>query len=185
MIVGADAAKDREVLETSDNLYRNYRLRRVYYSAFSPIPDASRALPPLAPPLLREHRLYQADWLLRFYGFSVDDIVPPDAPELPMDLDPKTAWALRHRDQFPVDVNRAEREILLRVPGLGVRNVERLLELRLVKTLRYDDLVKLRVPMKRVAPFIITADHRPRADAETSQLRRTQVATAQGDLFGT
>ncbi len=185
MIVGADTAKDRDVLETSDNLYRNYRLRRVYYSAFSPIPDASRALPPLAPPLLREHRLYQADWLLRFYGFSVDDIVPPDAPDLPVDLDPKTAWALRHRDQFPVDVNRADRETLLRVPGLGVRNVERLLELRLVKTLRYDDLVKLRVPMKRVAAFIMTADHRPRADAETARLRRTQVATAQGDLFET
>jgi len=185
MIVGADAAKDRDVLETSDNLYRNYRLRRVYYSAFSPIPDASRVLPPLAPPLMREHRLYQADWLLRFYGFTVDDIVPPDAPDLPMDLDPKTAWALRHRDQFPVDVNRADRETLLRVPGLGVRNVERLLELRLVKTLRYDDLVKLRVPMKRVAPFIITADHRPREDAETSDLRRTQVVPAtQGDLFG-
>ncbi|TDU28079.1 putative DNA modification/repair radical SAM protein [Panacagrimonas perspica] len=184
MIVGADAAKDRDVLETSDNLYRNYRLRRVYYSAFSPIPDASRVLPPLAPPLMREHRLYQADWLLRFYGFTVDDIVPLDAPDLPADIDPKTAWALRHREQFPVDVNRADRETLLRVPGLGVRNVERLLELRLVKTLRYDDLVKLRVPMKRVAPFIITADHRPRADAETANLRRTQITATQGDLFG-
>ena len=184
MIVGADAAKDRDVLETSDNLYRNYRLRRVYYSAFSPIPDASRVLPPLAPPLMREHRLYQADWLLRFYGFTVDDIVPPDAPDLPMDLDPKTAWALRHRDQFPVDVNRADPETLLRVPGLGVRNVERLIELRLVKTLRYDDLVKLRVPMKRVAPFIITADHSPRADVETTALRHTQTTSTQGDLFG-
>jgi len=184
MIVGADAARDRDVLETSDNLYRNYRLRRVYYSAFSPIPDASRVLPPTAPPLMREHRLYQADWLLRFYGFTVDDIVPLDAPDLPADLDPKTAWALRHRDQFPVDVNRADREMLLRVPGLGVRNVERLLELRQHKTLRYDDLVQLRVPMKRVAAFIVTADHRPRADAETAMLRRAQVTTSQGDLFG-
>jgi putative DNA modification/repair radical SAM protein len=185
MIVGADAARDRDVLETSDTLYRNYRLRRVYYSAFSPIPDASKVLPPTAPPLLREHRLYQADWLLRFYGFTVEDIAPPEAPDLPTDLDPKTAWALRHREQFPVDVNRAEREVLLRVPGLGVRNVERLLELRQHKTLRYEDLVRLRVPMKRVAPFVITADHRPRADGETTALRRHQVETAtQGDLFG-
>jgi putative DNA modification/repair radical SAM protein len=185
MIVGADAARDRDVLETSDNLYRNYRLRRVYYSAFSPIPDASKVLPPTAPPLLREHRLYQADWLLRFYGFTVEDIVPPEAPDLPTDLDPKTAWALRHREQFPVDVNRAERETLLRVPGLGVRNVERLIDLRQHKTLRYEDLVRLRVPMKRVAPFVITADHRPRAEAETVALRRHQVETAtQGDLFG-
>src|SRR5690606_26955123 len=145
-IVGADAARDRDVLETSDNLYRNYRLRRVYYSAFSPIPDASRLLPPAPPPLAREHRLYQADWLLRFYGFSVEDIAPPEAPDLAEDADPKTAWALRHREQFPVDVNRADRELLLRVPGLGVRNVERMLDLRRHRRLRYEDLVRLRVP---------------------------------------
>jgi putative DNA modification/repair radical SAM protein len=184
MIVGADAAHDRDVLETSDTLYRNYRLRRVYYSAFSPIPDASSVLPPTAPPLVREHRLYQADWLLRFYGFTVEDIAPPEAPDLPADLDPKTAWALRHREQFPVDVNRADRETLLRVPGLGVRNVERLLELRVHKTLRYEDLVRLRVPMKRVAPFIVTADHRPRADVESAVLRPAVAGDAQGDLFG-
>ena len=184
MIVGADAAHDRDVLETSDNLYRNYRLRRVYYSAFSPIPDASSVLPPTAPPLMREHRLYQADWLLRFYGFTVEDIAPPEAPDLPTDLDPKTAWALRHRERFPVDVNRADREILLRVPGLGVRNVERLLELRAHKTLRYEDLVRLRVPMKRVAPFIVTADHRPRADVESEALRPGLRSGGQGDLFG-
>ncbi|MCC2656853.1 MAG: putative modification/repair radical protein [Panacagrimonas sp.] len=184
MIVGADAANDRDVLETSDTLYRNYRLRRVYYSAFSPIPDASSVLPPTAPPLVREHRLYQADWLLRFYGFTVEDIAPADAPDLPMDVDPKTAWALRHREQFPVDVNRADRETLLRVPGLGVRNVERLLDLRAHKTLRYQDLVRLRVPMKRVAAFIVTADHRPRADIESSALRPSVRSDAQGDLFG-
>ena len=183
MIVGADAAHDRDVLETSDILYRNYRLRRVYYSAFSPIPDASSALPPTAPPLVREHRLYQADWLLRFYGFTVEDIAPIDAPDLPADLDPKTAWALRHREQFPVDVNRADRETLLRVPGLGVRNVERLLQLRAHKKLRYEDLVRLRVPMKRVAPFIVTVDHRPRADAESSALRPSVRSAVQGDLF--
>lgn len=184
MIVGADSARDRDVLETSDILYRNYRLRRVYYSAFSPIPDASSVLPPAAPPLMREHRLYQADWLLRFYGFSVEDIAPPEAPDLPTDVDPKTAWALRHREQFPVDVNRADRETLLRVPGLGVRNVERVLALRTHKRLRYEDLVRLRVPMKRVAPFIVTVDHRPRADIESAALRPGVRSGTQGDLFG-
>lgn len=184
MIVGADAARDRAILETSTNLYQNYRLRRVYYSAFSPIPDASSALPLSAPPLKREHRLYQADWLLRFYGFSVEDIAPIDVPDLSMDVDPKTAWALRHREQFPVDVNRAERETLLRVPGLGVRSVDRLIELRRHKTLRYEDLMQLRVPMRKAAPFIITSDHRPRADAESSAVKRAIVAPRQADLFG-
>ena len=137
MIVGADGASDRRILESSSNLYGNYRMRRVYYSAFSPIPDATKALPLQAPPLIREHRLYQADWLLRFYGFSVEDIAPVDAAEnLPLDLDPKTAWALRNRSLFPVDVNRAARETLLKVPGLGVKTVDRLIALRRHKTLR-------------------------------------------------
>ena len=183
MIVGADSAGDREILETSTNLYQNYRLRRVYYSAFSPIPDASKALPLLAPPLVREHRLYQADWLLRFYGFTVEDIAPPEVPDLALDIDPKTAWALRHREQFPVDVNRATREVLLRVPGLGVRSVERMLELRRHKSLRYEDLTRLRVPMKKAAPFIITVDHRPRKQPESTTLRAAMAPARQGDLF--
>jgi predicted DNA-binding helix-hairpin-helix protein len=180
MIVGADDASDRAILETSVNLYQNYRLRRVYYSAFSPIPDAPRSLPSASPPLMREHRLYQADWLLRFYGFSVEDIAPAQQADLPLDVDPKTAWALRNRHRFPVDVNRAEREDLLCVPGLGVKTVDRLLELRRHKTVRYEDLVRLRAPMRRVAPFVITADHRPRQDAESTVLR---PKLRQGDLF--
>ncbi len=104
MIVGADAASDQTILDTSANLYGSYRLKRVYYSAFSPIPDASRALPLGAPPLVREHRLYQADWLMRFYGFDVDEIVDEAAGMLSLDIDPKLAWALRHRDRFPLDV---------------------------------------------------------------------------------
>ena len=128
MIVGADAANDGDILRTSSNLYGNYRLRRVYYSAFSPIPDASSKLPLQAPPLQREHRLYQADWLLRFYGFDVDEITPQTANGmLDLDIDPKMAWALRHPERYPVDVNKAPREMLLRVPGLGTRNVERIL----------------------------------------------------------
>jgi putative DNA modification/repair radical SAM protein len=188
MIVGADAASDRDVLETSVNLYNNYRLRRVYYSAFSPIPDASKTLPLVAPPLVREHRLYQADWLLRFYGFSIDDIAPQDAQaNLDLEVDPKTAWALRNREQFPVDLNTAPREKLLRVPGLGVKTVDKLVDLRRHKRLRFEDLTRLRVSSRKVAPFVITIDHRPRAESDTdsAQLRNTLTATRprQADLF--
>ena len=110
---------------------------------------------------MREHRLYQADWLLRFYGFRVDEIATESAPNLDLDLDPKLAWALRNRALFPADVNKASREILLRVPGLGVRNVERILRARRHTRLRLADLLRLRLPMKKVLPFIIAADHTP------------------------
>ncbi len=154
MIVGADASDDRRILGTSATLYGSYQLKRVYYSAFSPIPDASRALPPAAPPLMREHRLYQADWLMRFYGFAHDEIVDADDGMLALDIDPKLAWALRHRERFPVDLNRAPKEMLLRVPGLGVSSVDRLLQARRARTLRLDDLARLRVPLKKVLPFV-------------------------------
>jgi len=173
MIVGADAASDRDVLASSTNLYANYQLKRVYYSAFSPIPDASSSLPLKAPPLMREHRLYQADWLLRFYGFGVEEITPDgESPMLSLDIDPKLAWALRHRDLFPVDINRAAKESLLRIPGLGVRNVKRILQLRKLQPLRLDDLARLRAPLRKMMPFIITADHTPGLrDEDTSTLR--------------
>ncbi|MBB1471699.1 putative DNA modification/repair radical SAM protein [Luteimonas sp. MC1782] len=186
MIVGADAASDRDVLETSSTLYTSYRLRRVYFSAFSPIPDASRALPLRPPPLLREHRLYQADWLMRFYGFEVGEIAPPGADGmLDLDIDPKLAWALRHREQFPVDLDTAPREMLLRVPGLGAKTVHKLLVMRRHRRLRYDDLVRLRVAMGKVSPFICTPDHRPRGDVESVVLRAAMAAPPrQPDLFG-
>src|SRR5690606_35587531 len=131
MIVGADPASDREVLETSSTLYASYGLKRVYFSAFSPIPDASRALPLRPPPLMREHRLYQADWLMRFYGVEVGEVAPPgNDGMLALDIDPKLAWALRNRAQFPVELDTAPREQLLRVPGLGVKTVRRLLAIR-------------------------------------------------------
>ena len=127
MIVGADEANDDLILGRSENLYGNYQLRRVYYSAFSPIPDASARLPLQKPPLMREHRLYQADWLMRFYGFNREEIVSGGtAGMLDLGIDPKLAWALKNRDRFPVDVNRADREALLRVPGLGTKSVEKL-----------------------------------------------------------
>ncbi len=174
MIVGADGADDRAILQTSTNLYGNYRLRRVYYSAFSPIPDASSKLPLQPPPLQREHRLYQADWLLRFYDFSVDEIAPTDAASgmLDLDIDPKLAWALRHPERFPVDVNTAPRELLLRVPGLGTRNVERIIASRRFRRLRVEDLTRLRLPMKKLLPFVQVLDHHPRAALDdTAKLR--------------
>lgn len=157
MIVGADATDDKGILATSDRLYNAYRLRRVYYSAFSPIPDASSGLPPGAPPLMREHRLYQADWLMRFYSFEAGEIVP-DGGLLDLEIDPKLAWALANRHRFPVDVNKADRESLLRVPGMGVRTVDRLLSIRRHKAVRMEDLGRLRVQLAKVAPFIVTAD---------------------------
>lgn len=164
MIVGADDSDDATILSRSDTLYRGYRLKRVYYSAFSPIPSSSTLLPSQSPPLVREHRLYQADWLMRFYGFATDELTPRDGEhrgKLDLDLDPKLAWALRHRECFPVDLNRASRDEILRVPGLGVRNTERVLHVRRWGRLRLDDLAKLRVDVKKCLPFVIVADHHP------------------------
>ena len=165
MVVGADAADDRAVLGTSVNLYGSYRLKRVYYSAYSPIPDASRLLPPQPPPLIREHRLYQADWLLRFYGFELDEIMAgAEGGMLDLGVDPKLAWALRHRDRFPVDVNRAPREMLLRVPGLGAKTVDKIIAARRHRSVRADDLARLRLSLPKLLPFLVTADHRPRGN---------------------
>ncbi|HEX8680106.1 MAG TPA: putative DNA modification/repair radical SAM protein, partial [Chthoniobacterales bacterium] len=130
MIVGATDTSDATILEQASSLYAKQKLRRVYYSAFSPIPDASSKLPLIAPPLVREHRLYQADWLVRFYGFKAHELTTATAPNLDLSLDPKLSWALRHRHLFPVDVNKAPRELLLRVPGLGTKAVERIVKIR-------------------------------------------------------
>ena len=185
MIVGADGAGDGAILRASDALYRGFRMRRVYYSAFSPIPDASKALPPRAPPLLREHRLYQADWLLRFYGFEVGEIVMADTAMLDLDVDPKLAWALRHPHLFPVDVNRAPREMLLRIPGLGSRNVKRVLASRRHARLRLDDLARLGVPLKKMLPFVCALDHVPRSELDDPARLRARLAPRprQADLF--
>ncbi|MBZ8141072.1 putative DNA modification/repair radical SAM protein [Rubrivivax gelatinosus] len=174
MIIGADASDDRTIISTAATLYRDYRLRRVYYSAFSPIPDAARSLPPVAPPLAREHRLYQADWLVRFYGFGHDEIVTGGDGMLVLEHDPKLAWALAHRERFPVDLNTAPRELLLRVPGLGVRTVERLLVARHGRRLHHADLKALRVPLAKALPFVVLADHRPGKGPDTVAPRPAQ-----------
>lgn len=184
MIVGADTTDDRAILDTSANLYGAYRLRRVYYSAFSPIPDASKVLPLKAPPLVREHRLYQADWLLRFYGFEADEIVTGTDGMLDLDVDPKTAWALQHREQFPVDLNRAPKAMLLRVPGLGVTSVARILSSRKVRAIRYDDLVRMRVSLKRVLPFVVLPDYHPGHRLEAPNLKQHLQRAVPPQQFG-
>lgn len=172
LIVGADATTDQQVLQTSDTLYRGYGLRRVYYSAFSPIPEASAVLPAKPPPLQRENRLYQADWLLRHYGFTVQEIAAGgEGGMLDLGADPKLAWALKHRERFPVDVNRADREMLLRVPGLGVRAVDRIIAARRHTGLRLADIARLSASLRRVRPFLVTLDHRPGGMIDRAGLR--------------
>ena len=161
MIVGATATPDDEILKTADELYSGHKLRRVYYSAYSPIPHADSQLPGKSPPLVREHRLYQADWLLRFYGFDVSEIIVRPDRNLDLEIDPKLAWALAHREYFPVNVNTASREQLLRIPGIGARSVKRIISIRRHKKIRSDDLKKLRVAWKRAKSFVITIDHNP------------------------
>ncbi|AFT78790.1 Radical SAM [Alteromonas macleodii str. 'Black Sea 11'] len=159
MIIGADDSNDKVILGTSVKLYGQQKLRRVYYSAFSPIPDASEVLPLKPAPLIREHRLYQADWLLRFYGFGLDEIVHNDM--LDMEHDPKLAWALRNRHIFPIDLNKADKMLLLRVPGLGARTVQKILAIRRYTKLSWFDLTKMRLPLQKLKPFITVSDYSP------------------------
>lgn len=180
MIIGADATPDAGILKTSARLYGSYRLRRVYYSAFSPIPDASSSLPLKKPPLMREHRLYQADWLMRFYGFAQDEIL--DGREdgmLDLEIDPKLAWALRHRAMFPVDVNKAEREMLLRVPGLGEKVVTRIVETRRHRRLRLEDVGRLCHSIAKVRPFITAQGWSPGGLTDQTALRDTIVSSCE------
>jgi len=181
MIVGADAATDRDIVGKASSLYDRFSLRRVYYSAFSPIPDPSAVLPLKRPPLMREHRIYQADWLMRFYGFAPGEV--QDAADeqgmLPLDIDPKLAWALKFRESFPVDVNRAPRETLLRVPGLGTKAVDRILSSRRWRKLRLEDVARLTLSIAKVRPFISALDWRPTLLTDRADLRSLLVPKQQ------
>ena len=184
-IVGATNTPDSEMLSKSADLYKNYRLRRAYYSAFSPIPHADPSLPLKKIPLVREHRLYQADWLIRFYGFAAEELTTPGDRNLPLDKDPKLAWALRNRDFFPVDVNKAGQAALLRVPGFGVRNVKRMVRIRRYRKLTLADLAKLKISVKKSQYFIVAADHNPSVHEIDSQKlpQKFEVASQQLGLF--
>jgi putative DNA modification/repair radical SAM protein len=161
MIIGATSATDADVLFAAASLYGRQKLRRIYYSAYIPVAGAVD-LPDSQPPLLRERRLYQADWLMRDYGFTVGDLTPPGAENLDLAVEPKLAWALRHPERFPIDVNRATKHDLLRVPGFGRRTVDSILETRRRSRVRVSDLAAMRVPVARALPFIVAADHVPR-----------------------
>jgi putative DNA modification/repair radical SAM protein len=186
MIVGADAATDGDIITTASRLYDRFGLRRVYYSAFSPIPAASPVLPLVRPPLMREHRLYQADWLMRFYGYQPGEVAQAADPlgMLPLDIDPKLAWALKFRAHFPVDVNRAPREMLLRVPGLGVKAVDSIVAARRWRRLRLEDVGRLTVSVVKIRPFIAAEGWRPTALTDRIDLKaRVAPKREQLELF--
>ena len=155
MIIGAGQETDKQILTTTENLYHTFKMKRVYYSAYIPAVP-SPILPDVltAPPLGREHRLYQADWLLRFYGYSAGELLDDEHPNLDPDLDPKVTWALRHLDQFPVEINKAPMDLLLRIPGVGVQSAQRILRQRRISAVKYDDLKKIGVVLKRAKHFL-------------------------------
>ena len=161
MIIGATPETDRQILRLTAGLYKKYSLKRVFFSAYTPVVEGKN-LPALntKPPLLREHRLYQADWLLRFYGFDADEILDDAHPNFDPRFDPKCCWALYHPEHFPVEVNRAPYEMLLRVPGIGVKCARRICEARRVSALTYDTLKKIGVVLKRAQFFILCGGRR-------------------------
>ncbi|RRA49785.1 putative DNA modification/repair radical SAM protein [Acidipila sp. EB88] len=183
LVVGATPSTDQEILATASHLYGNYDLRRIYYSGFSPFPQGDARLPLRPAPLVREHRLYQADWLMRYYGFKGEELTTPEQPNLDLTQDPKLTWALAHREFFPVDVNKATREVMLRVPGIGYRNVERILRIRAYHPLSLEDLRKLNVRLKTVTPFVTTTDHTAATTLDAMHLPEAVVIPAQMQLF--
>ncbi|MBC2679739.1 putative DNA modification/repair radical SAM protein [Pseudomonas sp. CFBP 8770] len=174
MIVGADQTDDSTILHSAESLYGNFGLKRVYYSAFSPIPNSPKSVPLAAPPLMREHRLYQADFLLRSYGYKADELLSGPG-DLALDIDPKLAWALENRSVFPLDLNRAEPALIARIPGIGLRTTKRLVELRRQRRIRYEDLTRLRCVLAKAKPFFITSDYHPQQAEISTLLLRDQL----------
>lgn len=178
LVVGATATTDREIINRASGLYAGYNLRRVYYTGFSPYPQADSRLPLKPTPLVREHRLYQADWLMRFYGFDAAELTSEAEPELSLTEDPKSSWARRHPEFFPVDVNTAPRESLLRVPGIGYKNVERIVRIRRYQRLALEHLRKLHVQLGKASAFITAADHLPRPASLFDQIPDPSTGSA-------
>lgn len=187
MVVGATASSDTTILHKAESLYKKFDLRRVYYSAFTPIENSNPLLSEPPTPLMREHRLYEADWLIRHYGFTASEITHGTAgANLDLERDPKLSWALRHREYFPVDVNKSSARRLLRVPGLGARNVARILKIRQFHKIKLEDLAKLRVVLTRAKWFITTADFNPNVfllDANDLDAKLRRPKNIQPSLF--
>ncbi|MDO6820732.1 putative DNA modification/repair radical SAM protein [Zobellia sp. 1_MG-2023] len=161
MIVGATGESDKDIMYSATHYYKNYNMKRVYYSGYVPVAEDSR-LPAIGTqvPMLRENRLYQTDWLLRFYGFGVQEILNNDHPNLDMDVDPKLGWALRNMQYFPVDINKADKSVLARVPGLGMKSVHKIIHARRFRKLNWDHLKKIGVALNRAKYFIVCDSNR-------------------------
>lgn len=173
LIIGASPENDTQILRLVDDLYKQQRLKRVYYSGYVPIQTDTRVPLLSAPPLLRENRMYQADWLLRFYQFSVDEILDEKNPNLELDIDPKLSYALRNPEKFPVDINRADYEMILRVPGIGVKSAKKIVSSRIHQWLHSDHLQKIGVVLKRARYFISCPGlDVPRKDYQMSDIKR-------------
>lgn len=175
LVVGATLTTDRVIIQRASHLYGAYKLRRVYYTGFSPYPLADARLPLKPSPLVREHRLYQADWLMRFYGFEAGELTSDAEPELSLKIDPKEAWARRHPEFFPIDVNTAPREALLRVAGIGYKNVDRILRIRRYQKLALDHLRKLHIQLAKASAFITAADHLPQTVSDRKHDRAVEL----------
>ncbi|MBI0395902.1 putative DNA modification/repair radical SAM protein [Acinetobacter bereziniae] len=182
MVVGAHNETDQDIILMADHHYKEFKLKRVYFSGYIPINDQEKALPVVgsAPPLLRENRLYQSDWLMRFYGFEATEIVNEKHPNLDLDIDPKLSWALRHPEQFPVDINRAEYRMILRVPGIGVRSAKKIIQARRFGKIHIDQIKKMGIAYNRAVHFIRCADTPAFVkDQLPSQIRHQILQTGQ------
>ncbi|GAB3198064.1 putative DNA modification/repair radical SAM protein [Pontibacter aydingkolensis] len=194
LIVGASSENDHQILQLSNQLYKEYSLKRVYYSGYVPISSDNRLPIITEPPIIRENRIYQADWLMRFYGFNVQEIVDEQNPHLDLDIDPKLGWALRNRHMFPVEINTADYEMILRVPGIGVKSAKKIVSARRFTPLNFDNLRQMGVVLKR-AKYFITCQTRTmyRQDFDSQTLKRrilfgdgsvrSALLTQQLDLF--
>lgn len=180
MVVGAYSETDKDIILMADRHYKEFKLKRVYFSGYIPINPEEKALPAIgsAPPLLRENRLYQSDWLMRFYGFSADEIVDDQHPNLDLDIDPKLSWALRHPEAFPVDINRADYKMILRVPGIGVRSAKKIVQARRFGQIHIDQLKRMGVAYNRTQHFIRCADTPKFKKEQQSQQIRQQILQA-------
>jgi putative DNA modification/repair radical SAM protein len=175
MVVGAHSETDQDIILMADRHYKEFKLKRVYFSGYIPINPEDKALPAIgsAPPLLRENRLYQSDWLMRFYGFAADEIVDEQHPNLELEIDPKLSWALRHPEAFPVDINRADYKMILRVPGIGVRSAQKIVQARRFGQIHIDQLKRMGVAYNRAQHFIRCADTpKFKKDQQSHQIRQ-------------
>lgn len=182
MVVGAHSETDQDIILMADRHYKEFKLKRVYFSGYIPINPEEKALPVVgsAPPLLRENRLYQSDWLMRFYEFSADEIVDDQHPNLDLDIDPKLSWALRHPEAFPVDINRADYKMILRVPGIGVRSAKKIVQARRFGQIHIDQLKRMGVAYNRAQHFIRCADTpKFKKDQQSHQIRQQILQSGQ------